>query len=177
MDETALGYRCSEGRGGREGLPRKPSALLHPSQIQLSGRPETSFFQAIDLSLGPSRSRSRGRLRVCGDNPSRPTISAFTISLVTVPYLVVITTINRPFPLTKRQKEVPVHSRRLVVYGEVPKVVPVHSRGLVVYGEVQKEVPVHRREQVVYGGVSLDSQCLPLRQIYSVFFEGGDKFV
>ena len=29
----------------------------------------------------------------------------------------------------------------------------------------------------MYGGVSLDSQCLPLRQIYSVFFEGGDKFV
>ena len=73
-----FGQSKGEGRGGREGLSRKPSASLHPSQIQLSGCPETSFFPPFDLSSGPSRSRSRGRLRVCGDNPSRPTISAFT---------------------------------------------------------------------------------------------------
>ena len=74
-----FGQSKGEGRGGREGLSRKPSASLHPSQIQLSGCPETSFFPPFDLSSGPSRSRSRGRLRVCGCNPSRPTISAFAL--------------------------------------------------------------------------------------------------
>ena len=76
---NCFGQSEGEGGGGLEGLPRKPSASLHPSHSHLAGCQETSSLPSVNLPLGPSRSRGHGRPRVCRDNPFRPTISAFAL--------------------------------------------------------------------------------------------------